>query len=239
MKKFQIVFLTVSAISACLNATTTPIELAVESGTATFSTSFLGLLRKTGAGILMLTGINSLTRLDIEEGTVLVCCKDNLNNLGVDIPIRLSNLGTIQSQDTGMFITGAAGGTTIYSLTLFFGEQLMVNEGIVSLGPQGKLPSSVCNILGNTVLKLAAGGSAGAISSVTHFGEASQLHITANVTPGTITGPVFFDSGATVILSDNTSDAGILGEGGSYTFSSGAKIVLGKGSCWTSNISML
>ena len=73
MKKFPIVFLTVSAISACLNATTTPIELAVESGTATFSTSFLGLLRKTGAGILMLTGINSLTRLDIEEGTVLVC----------------------------------------------------------------------------------------------------------------------------------------------------------------------
>jgi hypothetical protein len=138
-----------------------------------------------------------------------------------------------------MFITGAADGTTISSLTLFFGEQLMVNEGIISLGPQGKLPSSVSNLLGNTVLKITSGGAESAISSATHFGDAAQFHIIADVTPSSITGPVFFDSVSAVVLSANVSDSGILGIGGSYTFSSGAKIVLGGGSSWTANISVV
>ncbi len=234
---FKILFLTVLVISVRLSASAVLLE--VESGTAVFSSNLSGSIRKIGAGILMLTGINTLTSLDVAEGTILVCSKANLNNFGIDIPITLSTLGTVQSQDSGMFMTGDADGTTISSLTFFPGDHLMVTEGIISLGSHGKLPCGENSILGDTVLKLTSGGAAGVISSATYFGGASQFHIPTMVTPGSITGPVLFDGGATVVLSANASDAGILGVGGSYTFCSGAKIVLGKGSSWTTNLSVL
>jgi len=237
MKNLQRLFLTALAVSVRLSASAVLLE--VESGTAIFSSNLSGSIRKIGAGILMLTGINTLTSLDIEEGIILVCSKANLNNFGIDIPITLSNLGTIQSQDSGMFITGDADGTTTSSLTFFPGDHLMVKEGIISLGSLGKLPCGDNHLLGDTVLKLTSGGAAGAINSATHFGGTSQFHIPATVTPGSITGPVLFDGGATVVLSANASDAGILGAGGSYTFCSGTKIVLGKGSSWTTNISVI
>ena len=90
MKNLQRLFLTAFAVSVRLSASAVLLE--VESGTATFSSNISGSIRKTGAGILMLTGINALTSLDIEEGTVLVCNKANLNNFGMDIPITLSKL---------------------------------------------------------------------------------------------------------------------------------------------------
>jgi uncharacterized protein YoxC len=79
MKNVRILLLNVLLIGVRLSASA--ILLEVESGMAVLSSDISGLVRKIGAGTLLLTGSNALTSLDIAEGAVLVGCKANLNNL--------------------------------------------------------------------------------------------------------------------------------------------------------------
>ncbi len=210
--------------------------LDVKNGSATFLADIAGgAFQKIGAGTLVLSGTNTLTSLDIADGTISV---NGASNLGGIVAITLSSSGTLELQDTARLITGGTGGTTISTLDLFYGDGLIVNTGTFALGASDKLPSAVNSISGNAVVSLAAGGSAGAISSLTNFTGTAQLTIPASVTAGSITGPVTFARGAAIVLGENASDAGILGTGGSFTFHDGSKLILGVNSSWTSAVTV-
>ncbi|MEI7494555.1 MAG: hypothetical protein WCJ92_08195 [Alphaproteobacteria bacterium] len=107
----------------------------------------------------------------------------------------------------------------------------------VSLGAAGQLPTGT-NAFSGGSLSLAASGAAAAIRSATNFTGSAQFNIPASATPGSITGAVNFASGTAAVLG-GTSDAGILGTGGSYTFQPGSTISVPDGATWSAPVTIL